>query len=281
MAVTERAAFSPHRQFADNLRALCAQHGSIAAVCAAIGMNRQQFNKYLAGSTLPNAPALERICSFFRIDPAKLFQPEPAAPAAPAEAWITASQNLDAMRLTTMRPGCYHLYMPWRREASKCLRAALIVYRKDGLTLFARYNKYRAPGHRQRYFVWSRQDGMVLEQGKLRYLAATQHKGAGGMSLVSFGVEGTLNGDFISGLALDMDPSGNPVAVRATLEYRGDASLLRRTIAEACILPLSDPSIAEEVRQSVSAAAPGRVPCLEAFSLLDSLPRQSRRNGAS
>jgi transcriptional regulator with XRE-family HTH domain len=277
--MTERQAFSPHRQFADNLRALCARHGSIAAVCAAIGMNRQQFNKYLAGSTLPNAPALERICSFFRIDPAKLFQPEPTAPVTPpAEAW--ASLNLDAMRLTTLRPGCYHLYMPWRREASKCLRAALIVYRKDGLTLFARYNKYRVPGLRQRYFVWGRQDGIVLEQGKLRYLAATQHKGAGGMSLVSFGVEGTLNDDFISGLALEMDPSGSPVAVRATLEYRGDASLLRRTISEACILPLSDPSIAEEVRQSVSGPAPGRVPYLEAFSLLDNLPQQSRRGGA-
>ncbi len=278
LVMSGRAAFSPHRNFADNLRALCARHGSIAAVCSGIGMNRQQFNKYLAGSTLPNAPALERICGFFRVEPASLFQPAQPNPAEPPpDAWIAASLNLDAMRQSTLRPGCYYLYTPWRREPSKCLRAALIVYRKGGLTMFARFTKYRVPGPRQRYHVSGRQDGVVLEQGRLRYLAATPRKGAGGMSLVSFGVEGTLSQDFISGLALEMEPSGNPVALRAALEYRGDASLLRRTIAEACILPLSDPSIAEEVRQSLAATAGGRASHLEAFSLLDGLPQQARR----
>ena len=41
------------------------------------------------------------------------------------------------------------------------------------------------------------------------------------MSLVSIGVESALSRDFMSGLALEMDPSGRPVALRATLEYRG------------------------------------------------------------
>ena len=205
-----RTAFSPHRNFADNLRALCARHGSIAAVCAAIGMNRQQFNKYLAGSTLPNAPTLEKICGFFEVAPESLFHvPQgnrPDSPGLPR----AASLALGKMRQSTLRPGCYHFYTPWPREPSKCMRAALFVYQKDGLTLFSRFTKFRSPGHRQRYSLSGRHDGIVLESDNAKYLLATSHKGQGDMSLVSIGVESSLSQDFIKGLALVMDPAGHP-----------------------------------------------------------------------
>lgn len=274
--------FSPHRNFANNLRALCAQHGSIAAVCTAIGMNRQQFNKYLAGSTLPNAPTLERICGFFEIAPESLFQAPPDAGGGALPATITGSLSraLGAMHNSTLRPGCYHVYTPWPREPAKCLRSALLVHQKGGNTLFSRFTKFRNPGSRQRFDLSVRHDGVVLESDKAKYLLATSrkglgNKGSGEMSLISIGIEGALSLDFQSGLALEIDPSGRPAALRATLEYRGASSILRRVISEACIMPLSDPGIPEEVRQSVSA------PALEPFSLLDSLPPALRRGGVS
>jgi len=269
--------FSPHRNFADNLRALCTRHGSIAAVCAAIGMNRQQFNKYLSGSTLPNAPALERICSFFGVPPDSLFQaPQAGGSAVLPEA---AAAALERMRASTLRPGCYHFYTPWPREPQKCVRSALFIYRKDGLTLFSRFTKFRQPGLRQRYFLSGRHDGVVLESDKARYLLATNRKGYSEASLVTIGAESALSPDFMSGLALVMDPSGRPLSIRATLEYRGSATLLRRIISEACVMPLSDPSIPEEVRQSVSGPQPCGEPYLGPFSLLDALPQPLRRGG--
>jgi transcriptional regulator with XRE-family HTH domain len=271
--MSQGTVFSPHRNFADNLRALCARHGSIAAVCTGIGMNRQQFNKYLAGSTLPNAPALERICSFFGVPPESLFQtPHSASGGVLPEATAAA---LLRMRESTLRPGCYFFYTPWPREPQKCVRSALFIYRKDGLTLFSRFTKFRQPGLRQRYYLSGRHDGVVLESDKAKYLLATNRKGLSEASLVSIGAESALNPDFMSGLALVMDPSGRPMAVRASLEYRGSASLLRRTISDACVLPISDPSIPEEVRQSVSAH--GAETYLAPFSLLDSLPQHLRR----
>ena len=120
----------------------------------------------------------------------------------------------------------------------------------------------------------------MLESDKAKYLLATNRKGLGEMSLVSIGVEGALSTDFQSGLALVMEPSGRPMAVHVTLEYRGAPSILRRVISEACILPLTDPSIPEEVRQSVSAPAEAVAPYLLPFSLLDSLPQLARRGGA-
>lgn len=276
--MTGGAAFSPHRNFADNLRGLCARHGSIAAVCSGIGMNRQQFNKYLAGSTLPNGPALEKICRFFSVDAESLFRdPQASGHAIPAgllNLAAAAGGGTAAMRRSTLRPGCHYFYMPWPRDPAKCVRAALYVYEKDGATLFSRFTKYRTPGIRQRYALSGRHDGIVLESDKAKYLLATSRKGLGELTLVSIGIESALSQDFMSGLALSMDPSGSPVAMRVALEYRGSGALLRRTISDACVLPLADPSIPEEVRQSISVQ--GLPPYLEAFSLLDNLPHQRR-----
>ena len=159
--MNEHAPFSPHRNFADNLRALCTRHGSIAAVCRALGMNRQQFNKYLSGSTLPNVATLEKICGFFRIeseslfhDPAGFRQAEGGSGARqPAAAWPgLRGHAFAAMQHTTLRSGCYHFYSLWPRDAAKCLREALLVQKKGGATVFTRFTKYRAVGQRQHYY---------------------------------------------------------------------------------------------------------------------------------
>jgi transcriptional regulator with XRE-family HTH domain len=58
--------------FAENLRLLCAEHRSISEVCREIGINRQQFNSYLSGSSRPSSHNLRRICSFFDVTPDEL-----------------------------------------------------------------------------------------------------------------------------------------------------------------------------------------------------------------
>lgn len=61
--------------FGDNLRALCADHPSVAAVCRGLGINRTQFNRYLSGESFPRPDVLERICSFFGVDARILLEP--------------------------------------------------------------------------------------------------------------------------------------------------------------------------------------------------------------
>jgi transcriptional regulator with XRE-family HTH domain len=55
------------QNFAQNLRHLCSQHRSVSEVCRRLEINRQQFNKYLAGSALPSAHTMARICEFFTV----------------------------------------------------------------------------------------------------------------------------------------------------------------------------------------------------------------------
>ncbi|TCT41077.1 helix-turn-helix domain-containing protein [Martelella mediterranea] len=51
--------------FSDNLRSACETFPSIAAICRDIGINRQQFNRYLAGETRPSPYNLGRIARYF------------------------------------------------------------------------------------------------------------------------------------------------------------------------------------------------------------------------
>jgi transcriptional regulator with XRE-family HTH domain len=280
--MNQQAPFSPHKNFADNLRALCTRHGSIAAVCRALGMNRQQFNKYLSGSTLPNVATLEKICGFFRIESEHLFHDpiglqRPKQESGLALPGLSLAANAFAiLQPTTLRTGCYHFYSPWPRDAAMCLREALFIRKKVGVTVFTRFTKYRAIGRQRSYHLSGRHDGVVLESEKARFLLSVNRKGCGDVSLVSIGSENAQSQGFLSGLALMMSPSGTPQAVRATLQFRGSSDVLRRTIREAGLLPLNDQSIPEEVRQSLTVPSGTPVAHLEAFSLLDGLPSALR-----
>lgn len=60
-------------EFADNLAHLCSYHASIAEVCRRIGLNRQQFNKYLSGQSRPSRANMRRICDFFGVTEAEIL----------------------------------------------------------------------------------------------------------------------------------------------------------------------------------------------------------------
>ncbi|WP_244748431.1 helix-turn-helix domain-containing protein [Mesorhizobium sp. 131-3-5] len=58
---------------AENLRTLCDRHGSVAAVCRKINVNRQQFNKYLSGAHVPSASNIRIIANYFGLSVPILF----------------------------------------------------------------------------------------------------------------------------------------------------------------------------------------------------------------
>jgi len=60
-------------EFRTNLSLLCGYHPSIAEVCRRLGLNRQQFNKYLAGQSHPSRRNMRKICDFFGVTEAELL----------------------------------------------------------------------------------------------------------------------------------------------------------------------------------------------------------------
>ncbi|SNS49176.1 Cro/C1-type HTH DNA-binding domain-containing protein [Antarctobacter heliothermus] len=58
-----------------NLRQLSQRAPSISALCRDLGINRTQYNRYLAGESFPRPDVLHRICSYFQVDARILLEP--------------------------------------------------------------------------------------------------------------------------------------------------------------------------------------------------------------
>ena len=112
--------------FAANLRFLCEQSGSITAVCRKIGLNRQQFNKYLAGLHLPSAQNMRLIANFFGLSVPVLLSD-------PSEFRTLVEGNF------------FHVMESLRRspELKKFMETAIIGARTESMDLVGVYDRYQ------------------------------------------------------------------------------------------------------------------------------------------
>src|ERR1700736_2098540 len=98
---------SLHEALSVNLTRLCESKGSIAAVCRATQINREQFNRYLSGETVPNKRNREKICRYFGIAERELFiepPPEPAGRTAELDGSWFRRETYAAMKLIYSEP---------------------------------------------------------------------------------------------------------------------------------------------------------------------------------
>jgi transcriptional regulator with XRE-family HTH domain len=65
----------PNQELPRNLKLLCSYYDSVSEVCRRLGLNRQQFNKYLAGRSVPSRHNLRRICDFFGVEESEILLP--------------------------------------------------------------------------------------------------------------------------------------------------------------------------------------------------------------
>ncbi|MBO6604694.1 MAG: helix-turn-helix transcriptional regulator [Roseicyclus sp.] len=58
-----------------NLRFACSFSPSVSDICRKMGINRQQFTKYLSGAAFPSRHNLRRICDFLGVDEFEILMP--------------------------------------------------------------------------------------------------------------------------------------------------------------------------------------------------------------
>ena len=123
-----------------NLRSLCREHGSVAAICREMGVNRQQFDRYLTMDALPNKATTERICRYFAIEEAELYRDPASAghPRAvakpPAKPPAASNEGPIAARIFStprpaIEPGFYQTFfaLPGNRDELVCSITAIRV----------------------------------------------------------------------------------------------------------------------------------------------------------
>lgn len=71
----QRCALADPDSFAQNLRLACSTRRSISQICREIGINRQQFNRYIGGEARPSAYNIARIAAFFGVAPQDFERP--------------------------------------------------------------------------------------------------------------------------------------------------------------------------------------------------------------
>ncbi|MCV0428029.1 MAG: helix-turn-helix domain-containing protein [Roseibium sp.] len=106
--------------YSENLRLMCQRRKSASAVAREIGINRQQFEKYLQGVVLPSAHSQFRIAQYFDVSEEMLLQDGAAADWLSRQSRLAASsRDLNALfglpsahELSRLRnyQGIYHVY---------------------------------------------------------------------------------------------------------------------------------------------------------------------------
>ncbi|WP_181699507.1 helix-turn-helix domain-containing protein [Chthonobacter albigriseus] len=145
---------------ASNLYYLCGFYPSVSHVCRTVGINRTQFNRYLAARARPSRHMLSRLCDFFGVEaieihlPPDQFQklislrkrvhPEPA----PYVEQINALQRFSRPDMRKYL-GYYHEYYHSMSSPGQVIRGIVHVFEHQGNVYFRKIEHIQG-GSRQR-----------------------------------------------------------------------------------------------------------------------------------
>jgi transcriptional regulator with XRE-family HTH domain len=270
----------PSKNLGANLKFLCQQRGSISDICRELDLNRQQFNKYLSGQTLPNPATLRKICAYFGVTEESLLKNPTTVRASLGEHAAVAKarsgdsartfrllEDLMSTKATSLAAGYYFAYYPWTRDPDKAIRSLIFVGKKDGHTLFRRYTSLREPGATSKYFHIGRYRGLVIEEQNTLFFLSRNRTGFRDISLMSFQKIMPNSNNLMVGVALVMAPWG-PMSSRVTMEFAGSNLSFREALSRCCILGLDSKDIDPIVRASILSRNELATPQLMPFSLL-------------
>ncbi|MET3660593.1 helix-turn-helix domain-containing protein [Aquamicrobium ahrensii] len=252
-----------HENFGDNLKFACATRQSISELCRAIGINRQQFNRYINSGTLPSAHNRLRIASFFGFQaedfdlPSAAFRRKLEAKRQPllAEGPLAAAfpGNLQALRPYLGFYQTWHVSLSWPdRIVCSCAhmreRDAQIV-----VTSLERIEDVES-GIRQR----SRYVGLAAYQRQRIFLTELTRGDAptfGQTILMPFEIH---QRQYLRGLTMGVSWRNDnlPYATRTVWRYRGVRTDRRALIANCGIYELNSANLPSVVVSFLTQAAP-------------------------
>jgi hypothetical protein len=245
---------SLQQAFSANLSRLCGREKSIAAVCRATRINRQQFNRYLSGQALPNQKNREKICRYFRIDEQDLFREAGVADARSgpgAEEYWSHADFRAALKLvhsegpTSLTPGLYfaHFAMPY--DPASIMRSTIVVRNDGTLSTFRRLTGLSEP----RLSWWGNFDGdhrgLILERRHVLYLVGLNARGNREPTLIVLRWLPNSR-PMLGGHAAILTPQGPTITAVVVNPCRGNVTL-RTAIRASHVFSADDPEIDQMV----------------------------------
>jgi transcriptional regulator with XRE-family HTH domain len=251
-----------YQAFGENLRRVCESHASVTAICKAIGMNRQQFSRYLSGQTLPNAMSLHKICSYLGvneqdllggtdIDQTLAFQARQNRIAVEAFAFLTANDSGISFSIPSLKPGYYYCYTPFPAAPGSCVRSIIGIWERQGHMVFSRITRLTEPGTSGKFaLALARHKGSVFATDNQIHFMAINRSQPRQLSLMTIDMGQLNNQDCFLGSIITRSSNGL-LSTKFLMLPNRDAGSLRSVLNRLGIIQFSDPNLPHLVRVSL------------------------------
>jgi DNA-binding phage protein len=251
--------------FAANLRHICDQRGSISQICRKIQINRQQFNKYLAGRHLPSSANIKVIADHFGLDPELLFAPSDdfrslidgnffnifrrlrAQPQ--VQSFLSAVMtNSDSTEKSSI--GIYDRYQFSSIYPRNILRASFCIYQGKDLLQHVYVEHFPSLDDLNKTAYSFRYHGFVIPIKGRFFTVDFETAQKNEMTFGIYSAVQRSSKKFMMGVTCGIAATmlRQPYATRIALHFRRPGLLKREDICRSTILDINDPSIPREVR---------------------------------
>lgn len=263
------AALAP--DIANNLRYLCGLRRSTSEVCRSIGINRQQFNKYLSGTTTPSAFNLGRISAYFGLDAGVLRQPsaefrrvlsqhqggppEPAAaPSSIHWEFCKTALGLAALNPEALRPhvGLYFRYNYAFDGSGRIVRGLFRVSETDGLFVTRLVERVQHRSNGSKRLTTLKYDGVLAALSGCLFSVEFERLMKSCIGHAAFPCLMRPGQRFLTGIQSSFSTStGRPAASRVVLERVGRGTSVREMLRQCGTFQRGDGVIDPDVLQLV------------------------------
>jgi len=175
---------------AQNLRFLCAEKPSVAMICREIGINHQQFSKYITDRSKPSPHNLRRVAQYFGMDETTLLQSH-------AE-FVSAYQNRNTRPssnrqdplsgafpgdIAKLRPflGAYQIFFHAPVSGNDIMVNTVFLDERDGIVYSRLIEALKT--HRVGQRRWTRCDGKVSYQNGRIFVFDNERRNESALSM--------------------------------------------------------------------------------------------------
>lgn len=162
---------------ARNLRALC-EKGNVNAACRAMKINRQQFEKYLTGESLPSARSLEKMRAYFGVTEAELLAdeiPTKRKKASFEQRCADTIRPLWSEQSSSLKPGIYFIWLTVPFEPEQIVCAPVFIEREGEALTFRRLVGAAEPREKIWWHRVGDHQGLVVERlGWIMFVGVNQ-----------------------------------------------------------------------------------------------------------
>jgi transcriptional regulator with XRE-family HTH domain len=254
------------QNLATNLRLLCGRQGSISQICSRIGINRQQFNKYLSGQHMPSTRNVRLIANYFGVATSILFvDPQQFHALVDGNYFETferlrllpqVTSFLDVATVESNKVGddivgVYDRYHYSSIYARRILRSAFCIYRNGDLLNHYYIERFPSRDNPRKTAYIFKYHGYALPIQDRIFTMDFETAQRNEMTFGVFSKVQRSSNRFMfgitSGIAANM--LRQPFSTRVVLHYQHPGLLDRSNIEQATVLDMNDPRIPSEARE--------------------------------